>query len=472
MLKNELKQWLEPLKGDSPPLYVVGGAVRDHFLSRVPKDVDLMCQGADTMARRVADTRNAAVVPFQKNADEPCFRVADRGTSDSFIDIALMRGDTVIEDLNRRDFTINAIAIQVEQGGVTGDIIDPLDGVGDIKQRLIRMTSPDALISDPLRILRAVRFAASLDFTIEEATLAAMRQHAPLMKKTANERILAELLEIFKTGHSIRFVQMMDELGILEVIFPEIIQMKGCTQNTYHHLDVWNHSLLMLEHCEYIAHHPEEFFGPEGRQVSENLKPHNRLPLLKLAAMLHDVGKPETRGVKEDGRITFYGHEQKGAEMVSDIAFRLRLPNQAHEFVRILVAEHINILSLFFSKTKPTTRMRWFRKVKDDCIPLIIMGMADIRSTLGPAASEERGEKHLRWSQKTVAAYYGKIKKQLERRNLISGDDLIARGMTPGPEMGRILKQVRNAQDAGQVTNREEALALAGELAPGDKSSG
>ncbi len=467
-----LRDWLTPLQGDQTPLWVVGGAVRDHLLSRVPKDIDLMCHDAQVMAEKLAAAKDAAVVPFRKKADEPCFRVADRKSPDSFIDIVPMRGDTVAADLGHRDFTINAIAIRVEQGKNLGDVIDPLNGVRDLEQGLIRMTGPDVFSADPLRILRAVRFAAMLDFTIEEATLAAMRRHFTLIQNTAAERILAELLEIFRTGRSTFFVRLMDDLGILDVIFPEIRAMKGCTQNTYHHTDVWNHSLMVLEICEYVVNHLQEFFGSVTEDVADNLKPGNRIPLLKLSAMLHDVGKPMTRGVKEDtGRITFYGHDKEGAEIVSQITQRLRMSSRDQEFVRTMVAEHLNVLSLFFYKVRPTTRMRWFRKLKDDCIPIIIMGIGDIKSTLGPASTEERREHHLQWSQNMAMTYYGKIKKQLERHNLITGKDQIDMGMSPGPEMGSILRKIREAQDAGLIINREEAMAMVKALENGNCQS-
>ena len=465
-LEKFLRQWLEPVPGDLPALYLVGGAVRDHLLSRSPKDIDLVCRDAETFARRVARYCNASFVPFLKKAGEPCFRVVRGKDPNIFIDIALMRGDAITDDLRRRDFTMNAVAIQLGPGGKLGNIIDPLNGISDMRHGLIRIPGPDAFLSDPLRMLRAVRFAAVLGFSIGEGTLSAMKAAAPRLRNTAWERILAELTEIFKTGNSAHFIRMTDELGILEIIFPEIRPMKDCDQNMFHHLDVWRHSLLVLENCEHILSHPEEFFSVAARQVSENLKSRNRLPLLKLAAMLHDVGKPRTRGFREDtGRITFYGHDKKGAEIISEIAGRLRMPKRDQEFIRILVAEHLHTLSLSAPEVRFATQMRWFRKLGEDVIPLIILSMADIMATRGPASGKEFRTRHLDWSAETVNRYFGKIREQLKRSSLISGNDLIARNMIPGPEMGRILRKVREAQDTGKIRNRDEALAMAEALA-------
>ncbi len=464
-LTEILRQWLAPLQKELPDLYLVGGAVRDHILSRTSKDIDLVCHDAENVARKLASAKNATVVPFEKKADEPCFRIAAKHDPGLFIDITPIRGGSVFTDLERRDFTINAIAIRIKHGGIFGDIIDPLNGADDIKQGLIRITGPDVFIADPLRILRGIRFAAKLDFTLEDTTIAAMKANTHLLKDVAAERILAELIEIFKTRQSSPFVRMMDNLGILEIIFPEIMAMKGSTQNHYHHLDVWNHSLAVLEHCEYIVNHLNAFFGPVCEKVSENLKSDNRLPLLKLAAMLHDVGKPGTRSEnKSTERITFHGHDWKGGEIVGVIVQRLKMSRRDQEFVHTLATEHMSILRLFFYNADYDSQLLWFRKMMDNSIPAAILGMADIKGTSGPASDNVTKERHVRWSVNMVEEYYEKIKEQLERDDFISGKDLIAEGMEPGPEMGSILRRVRKAQDLGRIADHEEALIMAKKL--------
>ncbi len=461
-----LKEWLSRLDGELPEVYLVGGVVRDMLLSRPPRDIDLMTRDAESFAKKLAATRDAVVVPFEKKADEPCYRVIVRQHRESFIDIVSMRGDTVSDDLERRDFTVNAIAVRIESGGASGKIIDPLNGRGDLAQRIIRAAGAYAFVSDPLRILRALRFAAELGFTIEDSTLAMMKSHAELLKHTASERIFAELLKIFAAENTGGFVRMMDRLGILSLIFPEIVAMKGCTQNSHHHLDVWSHSLLVLENCEHILTHLEDFFGQGYDKISENLKKdENRIALLKLTAMLHDAGKPLTSAVeKETGRITFYGHDKAGAEIVSGTARRLRMSGKDQAFIQRLVAEHLHILNLSRPEVRPGTRLRLFRNLGDDVIPLIIHGMADINSTLGPDSDALEREAYLEWAKATVIEYYEHTKAQLESPNFVTGNDLIALGMSPGPEMGRMLREIREAQDTNTVRDREEALSLAKSL--------
>jgi len=456
-----LKKWLAPLDKDIPPIYLVGGIVRDYLLSRPGKDIDLMCQDAEKFARKLAKTRDAAVVPFEKKADEPCYRIVDRQDQDIFLDIAEMRGETVFADMERRDFTINAMAIQIEPGGELGSVIDPLNGRSALADKIIRVAGSRSIASDPLRILRGFRFAAELGFIIEDKTLNVMQENAQILANVAFERITVELLKIFNTDNPSFFVRQMDHIGIMSIIFPEILSMKTCTQNSFHHLDVWNHSLAVLENCEYILNNPEEFFGIYSQKIRENLMINQRSALLKLTAMLHDVGKPATRGVNEEtGRITFYGHDKEGKEIIADIACRLRISLQAQKFIQTLIEEHLHILNLSKPGIKSVTKMKLFRKLKDDIIPLIILGISDIKGTLGPDSDEAGRRRHIEWSEKMISNYYEDIKKRIERPNLITGKDLIDMGIKPGPEMGQILRKIREAQDNGIIKDRDEALAL------------
>ena len=460
-----LKKWLSPLGENRPLLYLVGGAVRDGFLNRPVKDIDIICRDAEEVASTIAASGDIAVVRFEKRVGEICCRLVNRKQKDMFLDIVKMRGASILEDIRLRDFTINAMATQISQGGALGEVLDPESGKEDLEHRLIRMVGPDAFPDDPLRILRAVRLAAALDFSIEEKTLDAMKTHAPKLSNVTGERIREELMGIFGTRQSTAFVQLMDQSGVLEVLFPVISKMKNCEQNRFHHLDVWNHSLMVLKECEDIINHLQASFGSAGKRVQEILRHNRRLELLKLAAVLHDMGKPETMAWDEtDRRITFYGHAQKGVEMISHVADRLRMPNQDREFLQTLIAEHLHVQDLSYSGVNPRTLMKWFRRLKDDAIPLIILGMADIRATLGPAAEKEIRQRHIQWSKDMVFAYYERIKKQLDRKDFIKGRDLMAMGALPGPNMGSILKKVRKLQDTGEIHSRKEALSAAKKL--------
>ena len=271
MYPDALKSWLSCGAVNIPTLYLVGGTVRDLLLGDQPKDIDLVCRNAKDFAYRLGKCKKAAVVPMEKKPAEPCYRVVDRERPDNFLDIAEMRGPTIYDDLGRRDFTINAIAAEVREDGTIGPLLDPFAGAEDLKLKTIKMTDKGSFVSDPLRILRALRFSAALRFTIEPQTRDEMKNSAALLKEVSVERIMTELLLILKTPHSTSFIRDMDHLGILDILFPEIPPMKGCQQNGFHHKDVWEHSLLVAKNCEEVLNNLTGYFGDRAGDVSINL---------------------------------------------------------------------------------------------------------------------------------------------------------------------------------------------------------
>jgi tRNA nucleotidyltransferase/poly(A) polymerase len=461
MYSISLHNWVDNRLRKPFALYLVGGTVRNLIMDSVPKDIDLVCKNAKDYATSIAKQKNAALLRMEKKPDEPCYRVVDREHTDNFLDIAEMRGEDIYEDLQQRDFTINAVAIEVLENGTLGKTVDPLKGIQDIRNGIIRIASEKSLVSDPLRILRAFRFAATLGFAIDHTTWKEMKRTVSLVETVSVERIAAELFFILRSSRSALYFRKMDEIGLLEVLFPEILPMKSCDQNGYHHLNVWDHSLLVLENTEEIINNLVEIFGKWSTHIVENLSMHDRLPLLKLAALLHDSGKPMTQGQNEKtGKRTFYGHDKEGTKIVDTIAKKFKMSNQNRELLSLFVAEHLQVLAIMSEGIRSTGSMRWFRKMKDDSIPIIILGMADVLSSHGADSSISYRENFIGQAKQSMNIYYAKTKVIIERPNLINGYDLIALGMKPGPEMGRILEQVRNAQDTGVVSTREEALSF------------
>jgi putative nucleotidyltransferase with HDIG domain len=219
-----------------------------------------------------------------------------------------------------------------------------------------------------------------------------------------------------------------------------------------------------MEHTEEITCNPDSYFGGCGSEI-ENVLDAGRIPLLKLTALLHDVGKPSTAGTNpETGRITFYGHDREGAALADAIAGRLRMSNDAREFISGIVAEHLHPLMLSSPKAKATAKMRWFRRMRDDAVPALILSMADVMSSLGPDSGESYRQNYITWTVESVCEYFKSIKAKVESPPLINGDDLIALGLKPGPEIGKILARIRDAQDAGEVISRDEALEAAREM--------
>ncbi|MBA4373297.1 MAG: hypothetical protein C0402_10620 [Thermodesulfovibrio sp.] len=462
-LKQRLHAWLTGLD-ELPGLYVVGGTVRDLLSDKAPADIDIVCHGAKVVAGRLAALHHAALVVMQKKPHQPCYRVVDRQDSADYLDIAELRGPTIEEDLRQRDFTINAMAMKIDRNFSFSMVIDPFGGERDLKQKSIRMTNSGVFTDDPLRVLRAFRFAAE-GFEIEAATMQALASSSALLAQVSVERIMAELFLIFRTAQSCRIITALDGHGILGQLFPEILPMKGCLQNGYHHKDVWGHSLLVLEQVEHILNHLEDYFCETSAAVCQNLGTGERSSLLKCAALFHDIGKPSTKGLKQGtGRISFTNHDQAGAELMTLIAERMKLSNQAQTFLVRLVKEHLQPLFLSVEGVTVAARMRWFRKMGDEVIPALILSMADVMSSRGPESGEEYRQNFVSWCAQMARDYFASIRKILERPRLITGHDLIELGMEPGPGMGEVLDQVSEAQDNGAVTSRDEALAYAREL--------
>jgi len=455
-----LKKWFGAGSAGGHPLYLVGGTVRDLLLGLGPNDLDLVCRDAGELASDIARRNNASLVSMEKKPGEPCYRVVDRTHPDAFIDLAEMRGRDIREDLYQRDFTINAMALEIREGGAFGDLIDVLQGQEDIRMHVVRMVSDQALVSDPLRIIRAVRHAAALQFSIEEATLSEMRERAGLLTGVSAERVLAELLLILETDQSTRYFRQMDELGILAVLFPEIAPMKTCAQNGYHHKDVWEHSLLVMESVEYVLSGLAGHFGDISSFVAESLAA-GTSSLVKLASLFHDVGKPVTKGLRPDGRITFHKHDKVGADIAKTVCERLKMPNRSRDLVVRMVREHLRPLVLSSLGTKSSALVRWFEKMRDDAVPVLVLGMADVMSSLGPASGAEYRQQVIAWIQESMQSYFGFLRRRISEPLLITGDDLIAMGMKPGIELGKIISRLRFAQDCGKVTSRDEALSAA-----------
>jgi putative nucleotidyltransferase with HDIG domain len=458
-----LEKWFGAGSTREQPLYLVGGTVRDLLLGQSPHDLDLVCRNAREIASDIARRNHASLVFMEKKPGEPCYRVIDRTCPDAFIDLAEMRGRDIHEDLYHRDFTINAMALEIRDGGAYGDLIDMLHGAEDIRMNVVRMVSDRALVSDPLRILRAVRHAATLHFSIEEATLSEMKNRAGLLRGVSAERVWAELLLILETDRSAYYFRKMDELGILEVLFPEIMPMKACTQNGYHHKDVWEHSLLVMENVEHILSDLAGFFGDVSSSVADYLAA-GTSSLVKLASLLHDVGKPDTKGVRPDSRITFRRHHKVGADIAQAVCERLRMPNRSRDLVVRIVREHLRPLVLSSFRTESSALLRWFGKMRDDAVPVLVLGMADVMSSLGPESGAEYREQVITWIQESMLAYFGSIRQRIASPLLITGDDLIAMGMKPGIALGKLISRLRFAQDSGKINSREEALCAAREM--------
>ncbi|MBF0120125.1 MAG: CCA tRNA nucleotidyltransferase [Desulfobacterales bacterium] len=460
-ISDQVSSWFEGFSKLPLPVYLVGGAVRDFIILRESKDLDIVCNDAYYLSKILQKKHNATIVNLFKNDEiKSTYRVVRKvktGLHDE-IDISSFQGKDIIEDLSNRDFTINAMAISINKEGKFEKLIDPFNGKSDLlENKIVRMVSPESLKNDPLRILRAYRFSAVLDFKIESKTKDMIKKYLNLLDNVASERKLVELKGIVKSDKAYKTILDMDLDKVLETIFPEILLMKGCGQNTFHHLDVWDHSLMTLQECEKILSNIDDYFGNYEEPIKSYLNANDHIYLLKLAALLHDIGKPCARKIIEN-KVVFYEHEHIGAEIIRNIGERLKMSNYEIDYLYKIIDGHMRPLGLNDSKVKQKTLFRWFREVYDDSIAILILSIADANSALGKSSSIEEKIELIKWVKETLKLYFDGIKNSFQKPSLITGNDLIQIGVLPGPNMGNLLKIIREMQDIGEITTKENAL--------------
>jgi len=445
-------------RGAAPVL--IGGAVRDALLGR-PAAVDLdvaIAGGAIELARRLADALGVAFVPL--DTERGAARVVAPGHR---VDLADFRAPTLEGDLAARDFTVNALAVPLralmQQG--RAPVHDPLDGLADLAARRLRLAGPGVLAEDPVRVLRGVRLACSLGFRLTPATRRAIRQAAPAISTVSPERVRDEVLALLAAAETARALRTADRLGVLTAVFPEVEPMRRTQQPAPHRFDVLEHSLRALAACDRLLARLSTLtpFGAElAAHMAEPLGGGiSRRQILKLATLLHDVSKPETRRTIR-GRVRFFEHDLLGAARARAIAGRLRLPQHASTVLERLVRHHLRPMHLgAASRLTARARYRFFRDLGSETRDLLLLVLAD--------ASAVRGESPFRlWPRmalvRELLAGWEEQRENVRHEPLVRGGDVMARfGLQPGPEIGRLLARAREAQDLGLVSTREEALA-------------
>ncbi len=445
-------------------VYLVGGSVRELALKGSAPDLDLaVSEKTMELARALAAALSGTFVLLDEK--ERTARVVAGG---EILDLAEFRAPDLTGDLKGRDFTINAVALGLD--GLLGlaplSIIDPLGGLEDLSRGLIRMVAAGNLAADPLRLLRAYRFAATHRFSPTAETEAAIRRQAAEFVRLPGERVHQELFLLLAAPQAGPILARMDRAGLLTRIFPELEEMRGEEQNGYHHLDVLHHSLAAVSHLEEVLAEPAGYFGELAGELTRYAASPPRPALLKLAALFHDAGKPQVRGRRTDpDRFTFYYHEKVGQEIFAQAARRLRLSTAETKTVSILIQLHMRpflLLPAYRGRELSFRALgRLVRAARSDLPGLFALAMADSLAGQGPMKPPD---------VETVLAdladaAYQFLKERLEPQEaltrLLTGDDLIREfHLQPGPEFRRLLTEVREAQWEGQVQTREEALRL------------
>jgi len=454
--------------------YLVGGVVRDTLLGRATGDLDIALKGdARLVGAEVA--RHLGGRPVVLDDPRGIVRVAlPEGQGPSFVDLSSF-GDDIRADLGRRDFTVDALAVSaapvVSEG--RAEIIDPYDGAADLRAGVIRELSPRVFEEDPGRLLRAPRLAAELGFTIASGTADSIRRHAHLVDDVAPERTRGELMRLLAQPSADASLRMLDGLGLLCRVIPELGQARGVSQPPEHHWDVFDHSIEaagLADHFldtklylpDFVSDNMILFPSIEDHFAREAADGHTRLTFLRLAGLLHDIAKPETKTVESSGRIRFLGHHEVGAEVVERIMRRLRFSRRGTDLVSRMVKHHLRPRQMAHGEKMPTPRAvrRYYRDLDDAAIDTLYLNTADYLAARGPDLTRDEWAYHARVLGHILREGVAP-KSPKPPASLLNGDDIIeAFSLEPGPLIGSLLGLVREAQDDGEVGSRDEAEQL------------
>jgi len=448
--------------------YLVGGFVRDALLGRDTADIDIaVAQDAMEIAQKVASALGGRFVLLDK-----VNRLGRVIVAEWELDFSTFQG-SIEPDLARRDFTIDAIAIDLRELAEDVHLIDPFNGWADLKKGIIRAVSEKAFQADAVRLLRAVRLAGELGFSLDNQTEAQVREDCHLLADVAGERIREELLRLLAAPHSERFLPYLDELGLVTAVIPELAEAKGVKQPKEHFWNVFDHSIKTVIAVDFLLHEGgweyaedkvlavvpwsgllDKYFVQEVSHGS------TRRLLLKLAALLHDVAKPQTKAVGEDGRLHFLGHAKLGAAMTVSILERLRFSSKEVKLVEVMVREHLRPTQMS-QEGLPSHRAiyRYFRDSGDAGIDVLFLSLADHLATRGPKLDLAGWQEHARVVEYVLTQHLEQERVTAPPK-LLSGHDIInVFGLKPGPKIGKLLEAVREAQASGEIASREEALS-------------
>jgi putative nucleotidyltransferase with HDIG domain len=443
------------------PAWIVGGVVRDRLLGRATDDLDLVVMGdVEAAARQLARAARAAVFPLSE--DFGAWRVVAREGAWQ-ADLSPVHGASIEEDLALRDFTVNAIAEPL----AGGQPVDPTGGRADLAARRLRMAAPTAFSSDPLRVLRLPRFACELGLEPEPVTLDAAAREADRLVEVAPERVFAELKRIVAAPDPLAGLALMERVGALAVVLPELAALAGVEQSAYHHLDVYRHTLAVLSEVVAIERDPSAAFGePHAAEISALLAEPladelTRGTALRLGALFHDVAKPQTRGTTPEGRISFYGHDELGAEVARSVLARLHASERLRAHVAALARHHLRVG--FLVRHRPLTprmRYRYLKACQPVEVDVTLLSVADRLATRGRKA-EEAIAKHLELARELVGPALA-WRAGGPPAPLIRGDELAdALAIPRGPRLGALLAELEEAAYAGEIGSREDAIAYA-----------
>ncbi len=471
---------LKNVLSDEPELYIVGGAVRDAALRRPLHDIDFTTSGDGcAISRKIANRFAGDYYPLDRERGVGRALFSWEGTRIT-IDVARFRGDDLLTDLMDRDFTINAMAVALN-GDLNG-VIDPTRGLQDLQAHIVRQCQATSIANDPVRSLRAVRASVSLDFRIEPSTIQSIKECVHLLPGTSIERIRDELFNLLGSNKPATALAILRHLGILAILIPETIPLSEAQQGPPHQFGVWKHTLATVDWLNSIV---LALFSDHSDTLTANLQvggaittlSHLREPLrdhigyvwpngrthralLSLAALLHDVGKPATRAVDADSRVHFLEHEHLGAKLAAIRGEAFHLSNDEIQRLTTIIRHHMRPHWLNANKSlTPRAIYRYWRDTGPAGVDICLLAMADYLATYDIMLDSKQWMGYLQTIQTLLTRYYMFRSTAVYPQPLLDGTRLLKDfKLSPGPIIGEILEQIREAQVSGIVSTQQEAL--------------
>ncbi len=449
-------------KAMGPGAHVVGGAVRDRLINRDTYDLDISVPGdAATAADRLAAATGGRAFPL--HAELGILRVV---TDHGNVDVARYQGRTLEDDIDRRDFSLNALAVPLAAWRGKAwrkTIVDRHGGLTDIKRGTLSPVSKKVFVEDPLRLLRAFRIAAELGFTLSPAALALIRKHRALARKPAGERMREEMLKTFSTPRAYPALVLMDKTGVLDVIFPNAKPLRKTAPRYYGKGGVLKHTLDSVKLFEDIEANLTSWFPRAAGKIRAYLAApstgYSMSAHCKWALLLHDIGKPKTAKMI-DGRLRFFEHEHVGAEMVEKLSTIFRWSSDEQTRYARLVRNHMRPGNLaMHPEAGDKAFHRFFRDLGGDAVAMLLVSLADHLTYLTPRQLKSRSSAHELTTIKMMSRFYSQKSRILPERLLNGNDIMKALSLKPSPLIGKLLTESIEAQVEGKVRTRLEAIA-------------
>lgn len=453
--------------GPDAAAWIVGGAVRDVARGVAVADVDLALAGnVSVAAREIAAAAGGHA--FELSAEFETWRVSSHEGS-STIDLTALRGDGIEADLRLRDFTVNAVAVPLSGG----EPLDPTGGLADLDAGLLRAVSDSSFADDPLRVLRAARLAAGLGLVPEERTVVLARAAADRAGEPAGERQLAELGALVSGPDPVRGIELLVELGALAGVLPELDALRGVGQSANHHLDAYEHTIEVLRRLLDVEADLPRYAGAVAPGVAAILAEPladglSRRDGLRLAALVHDIGKPATRVEAEQGWVSFKGHDRIGAEMITVLCRRLRTSRALRAKLAAITRDHLVLGFMVRDRPLPPRRVHgYLQRTAPDSVDTTLLTVADRLSAQGGGVPGQAIEGHLDLARELLA-----VAVPWEQKGpapaLLRGDEIATEaGIEPGPRLGEAVRELEAAQWCGEVSTREQAIAHLRDFAAG-----